>query len=120
MTKQDIPRPRSERRRQDKSISIRCTAADKASFARKARQCGFASVSAWIKDLMRSDGAFGMHMSSVVCGRLGQIGAQVSALADLEQPSDIGREASLISQDIVTLQQHIMKGAHYAGESDKE
>ena len=112
------PRSRSERRRQTKTITIRCTAADKARFTRKARRHGFVSVSAWIKDLMRSDGAYSLQMSRVVCGHLGQIGGRVTALQDLKQLGAVIRETALISQDIASLQKQLMKGAHNAGESD--
>ncbi len=109
---------RSEQRRQTTTISIRCTETEKRRFHARAERQGFSSVSAWIKDLIKSEGGMGLRMRQVISGRLGQIGGRVSDVPDLQRRSDIRAEALLITQDLQRLQTQIRNGDSDAGQSD--
>lgn len=118
MPKSPEPTPRSEQRHQTTAISIRCTETEKRRCHARAERQGFASLSAWIKDLIKSEGGMSLRMRQMISGRLGQIGGRVSGLPDLQRRSDVRAEALLISQDLQRLQTQIRKGDADAGEGD--
>lgn len=109
---------RSDQRRTDDSISLRCSAQKKARYKRKAERLGYPGLSAWIVDLMDSDGGVSLRVRRVLCGRLGQIGARLSALAQKDLPDAVIIEMVSIVADIVRLQTDMINGARDVAETD--
>lgn len=109
---------RSERRRLTETISIRCSDRDKARFKIRAKQQGYDSLSAWIKDLMRNPDAFNPRTRKMVCGRLGQIAHNVDDIGRFPCAVDIVEQVISVMDDLVRLQRQLMGGDDDAGESD--
>lgn len=109
---------RSERRQMDDSISFRCMARDKSRFKKTALRLGFPSLSAWIMDLMQTQGGLSLRLRRVLSGQLGQIGARLAALASRDLPQDAEAEASALAAEIARMQEDLMTGLLDASETD--
>ncbi|MCX7567734.1 hypothetical protein OS189_15420 [Sulfitobacter sp. F26169L] len=118
MEKEKTPKPRSNQRRQTESICLRCTTEEKSSFRRSANRFGFDSLSAWIKDLINSNGELSLHLRRMISGRLGQIGARVVILGKKDVPSAVEDELAAIVSDITLLQTALIEGDINARKSD--
>lgn len=109
---------RSERRQLTEIICLRCTARDKSHFNKTAMRLGFPSLSAWITDLMHTEGGLSLRLRRVLSGELGQIGARLAALACRDLPRDARAEASALAAEIARMQKDLMTGLHDAAETD--
>ncbi|WP_375554209.1 hypothetical protein [Roseovarius mucosus] len=109
---------RSERRQMDDSISFRCMARDKSRFKKTALRLGFPSLSAWIMDLMQTQGGLSLRLRRVLSGQLGQIGARLAALACHDLPQDVKVEASALANEVARMQDNLMTGLLDASETD--
>lgn len=113
---------RSETRRLTATISLRLDADEKLRLSAVARRSHFPSLSAWIFDRLRNEneGDIGIRRRRILCGHLGQIGAQINALARGDATADQdGLQDILhsIGKDIASLQRKIM-GNDDVGEGD--
>jgi len=113
---------RSETRRLTATISLRVDADEKLRLAAMAQRSAFPSMSAWIFDRLRNGNVddIGMRQRRILCGHLGQIGAQLNALARGDGTTDPDRLRHLlhrIGTDIASLQRLLMDDNH-AGEKD--
>lgn len=111
-------RPRSDKRKQSESVCLRCTVDEKSSYQRTVDRLGFNSLSAWIKDLINSNGAPSLHLRRMLSGRLGQIGARVAMLGKKDMPKVVEDELAAIVSDIMLLQTTLIKGDVSACKSD--
>ena len=109
---------RSERRQLTDSICIRCTARDKSRFKKVALRFGFPSLSAWVMDLMQTQGRMSLRLRRVMSGQLGQIGARLAVLACRDLPDDAKAETSALAAEIARMQHDLMTGLPDAPETD--
>lgn len=109
---------RSARRQQDETVTFRCTRQQKAGYRRAFNRQGFRSLSAWIKDCLHSEGQMSLHLRRVLCGRLGQIGARMIALAGSDLPEDAKTEVHALAAEITQLQDNLISGRIDAREAD--
>lgn len=110
MQMEETHKPRSNQRKQTDSICLRYTTEEKLSLRHKANRLGFDSLSAWIKDLINSNGEPSLHLRRVISGRLGQIGARVAMLGKKDAPNAIKDELAAIVSDITLLQTALIEG----------
>jgi hypothetical protein len=113
---------RSETRKLTATISLRIAADEKLRLEAIARRSHFPSLSAWIFDQLRKGHGsdIGMRQRRILCGHLGQIGAQLNALARGDVTTDPDHLQHLlhrIGTDIASLQRLLMDDDH-AGEDD--
>jgi len=110
--------PRSEQRRLDGSISFRCMAHEKLRYEATARRLGFPSLSAWIVDLMQSQGGVSPRLRRVLSGRLAQVGARLAEMSITDGSDYVGSDLSALVSEITRLQVMLMTGATDDSEAD--
>ena len=110
--------PRSEQRRLDGSISFRCMAHEKLRYEATARELGFLSLSAWIVDLMQSQGGVSPRLRRVLSGRLAHVGARLSEMSTTDGSDFAGSDLSALVSEITRLQVMLMTGATDDSETD--
>ncbi|WP_299416203.1 hypothetical protein [uncultured Sulfitobacter sp.] len=118
MQMEETHKPRSNQRRQTESACLRCTTEEKLSWRRTANRLGFDSLSAWIKDLINSDGEPSLHLRRVISGRLGRIGARIAMLGKKDLPAVVEDELIAIVSDLTLIQAALIEGDINACKSD--
>lgn len=103
--------PRSEQRRLDGSISFRCMTREKLRYEATARGLGFPSLSAWIVDLMQSQGGVSPRLRRMLSGRLAQVGARLAEMSITEGSDHVGTDLSALVSEITQVQVMLMTGA---------
>lgn len=109
---------RSDQRRMDDSFTVRCMSHKKLRATQTAERLGFSSLSAWIMDLIESEGNMSLRQRRVLAGKLGQIGAQMTALTSMTLSDAEKLKVGECIGGIAQIQNQLMAGLRDASQSD--
>lgn len=109
---------RSERRRRNRTISLRVTPQEKARLIRRAQTAGYPGLSSWVMDQLADCPALS-HRDRIRIvawiGRIGQVLSNLCADLDIMGHPEVALSLDRIGQDAAHLQKLLMDEGDHAG-----